>query len=155
MKGAGFGLGKAASSASLGNALILLIIGTSISFCYWFASFFGIACGLIGLINTPVLDLTIDFFAGAAREGAIFAKLDNLPDSVTRNVRNLARGALNYSSYIELTNAAAVFYINIILLGLIGYMSELTNTDFLNPEIILGIFLGGSTAYLLKWSTNS
>lgn len=93
MKGSGFGLSKAASSAALGNAIILIIIGVSMSMCFWFASFLGIALGLIGLINTPVLDMTIDLFSGAAREGSIFARLEGMADSTTRNIRNLARGA--------------------------------------------------------------
>jgi hypothetical protein len=37
--------------------------------------------------------MTIDLFSGAAREGSIFARLEGMADSTTRNIRNLARGA--------------------------------------------------------------
>lgn len=43
--------------------------------CYLFAGFLGIACGLIGIISTPILLMTITIFGGAALEGNVLAKI--------------------------------------------------------------------------------
>lgn len=43
--------------------------------CYLFAGFLGIACGLFGIMSTPILLMTINIFGGAAVEGNVLAKV--------------------------------------------------------------------------------
>lgn len=47
-----------------------------------------------------------------------------MTDDISFNVRNMARGAANYNNYLELTNCTAVFYVNTILIGAMGYFTK-------------------------------
>jgi len=66
----------------------------------------------------------------------------------------MARGALNYTNYLELTNVAAVFYVNIGLIGLMGFFLNVSGSEIFNTFTLFGIFVGGAMAYFLKWSSN-
>lgn len=113
--------------SSFGHGFILLTIGFSVMVCYLFGGFIGIAVGLVGILSTPILLITIALFGGAAHDGAILSKLSNLGNQATYNCRNMAKGALNYCVYLQLTNAVAVFYIDIILIGLTSYFGKISD----------------------------
>lgn len=82
--------------SAVAHGLTLLCLGFSIMLCYLFGGFVGIGCGLVGLLSTPCMILTNTIFGDLTFGGSILAKLENLPSDITRNVRNMAKGALNY-----------------------------------------------------------
>ena len=67
--------------------------------CYLFAGFLGIACGLVGILSTPVLFGTIAVFGSAAHDATILARLGTIGHHSTYNCRNMAKGAMNYLIY--------------------------------------------------------
>lgn len=46
--------------------------------CYLFGGFFGIACGLVGILSTPVLVGTITLFGTISYDATTLAKLGNV-----------------------------------------------------------------------------
>lgn len=54
-----------------------------------------------------------------------------------------------------MTNSTAVFYLDIVLIGLMSFYSKVTEVEIWDAFTIFGIFLGGAMAYLLKGSSNT
>jgi len=50
--------------SAFGHGFILLTMGVSIMVCYLFGGFIGIAVGLVGIVSTPLILVTIYIFGG-------------------------------------------------------------------------------------------
>jgi len=48
-----------------------------------------------------------------------------------------------------------VFFIDIILIGLTGYLGKIKDVEIWDTFTLLGLFLGGAMAYILKASSNN
>jgi len=68
--------------------------------CYLFGGFLGIACGLVGMLSTPILLMTNTFVSGFSHDGVIFANLGKLSEGAANNIKSFAKGAANYTVYI-------------------------------------------------------
>lgn len=144
---AGLGVGFEAAAAPV------LLIGCGILLSFWLAGIYGVALAVVGMLSLAGVVVAVDAFGPVADNAGGIAQMAGLPEK-TREVTDSLDSAGNTTKAV--TKGYAIASAGLAALVLFASFKEelsvIAGQDIVfalsNPNVIVGLFLGGVVSYL-------
>ncbi len=143
------------ATGMMSTAVPIVLICIGIVGAYYFGGLYGIALAAVGMLSTTGVTVAIDAYGPIADNAGGIAEMSGMEDSVreiTDKLDSVGNTTAAMGKGFAIGSAALTA---LALFASYSTAASLTTIDFLNPNVIVGAFIGGMLTFLFSALTMS